>query len=88
MPQETATNSLDARELPPLDSVEMPSSNDQTPDASSQEPPREDVTEVESAFKLKSFERSDKEKKRFCPMLFSSALFSSLLFFQLHFIKK
>jgi len=88
MPQETATNSLDARELLPLDSVEMPSSNDQTPDASSLEPPRENVTEVESAFKLKSFEGSDKEKKRFCPMLFSSSLFSSLLFFQLHFIKK
>jgi hypothetical protein len=55
--QEPATNSLDAKELLLLDSAELPSSRDQTPDASSQEPPRENVTEVVFANKLKSLWR-------------------------------
>jgi len=74
--QETATNSLDAKELPLHDSAELPSSSDQTPDASSLEPPRANVTEAVFANKRKSLWRYDMEKKRFCPTHFSSTLLS------------
>jgi len=54
LPQELATDSLDAKELPLQDSVDLPHSSDQTPDASSLEPPRVNVTEAVPANKRKS----------------------------------
>jgi len=74
--QETATNSLDAKELLLLELVAKPISKDQTPDASSLEPPRANVTEAEFANKRKSLWRYDMKKKRLCPTLFSSTLLS------------
>jgi hypothetical protein len=53
LPQELATNSPDAEEQSP-DSVDLLLSRDPTPDASSQEPPKENVTEVEFANKQKA----------------------------------
>jgi len=53
MPQETATNSLDAKELPQPDSVDQPPSRDLTPDASSLPVLKVNVTEAVSANKQK-----------------------------------
>jgi len=51
LPQENATNSLDAVEPQHHDSVDQLHSEDQMPDALSQEPPRGNVTEAEFANK-------------------------------------
>jgi len=55
-PQELATNSLDAREVPLLDSADLLHSSDQMPDASSLEPPRVNVTEAVPANKRRVVE--------------------------------
>jgi len=86
LPQETATNSLDAREPPPQDSVELPHSRDLTPDASSQLESRVNVTEAESALKQK-YSRNMIDQKTILSYAFSSthnSSISSLLFFHLH----
>jgi hypothetical protein len=83
MPQEIATNSQDAKELPLLDSVDQQFSRDQTPDASSQEPPRENVTEAVSANKRKSWSDMIRSKKDSVPCFFLLISFV----FPLHFIK-
>jgi len=73
LPQEIATNSPDAEEHPPPDSVDLPHSRDPTQDASSQEPPKENVTEVEFANKQKY-------------IIGSYSYLSPLLFFQFQYI--
>jgi len=50
-PQELATNSQDAKELPPPELVELLTSKDLMSFVSSQEPPKEDVTDLVSANK-------------------------------------
>jgi len=58
LPQETATNSDDAKELPPIDSADQLNSRDLMLDAYSLEPLKENVTEVVSANKQKTITRS------------------------------